>query len=199
MTNQSRRLAASGFDHSVACRPTSGRSRQAASGHCGDEISCDDVKQKRAYVEPPALHAHVALSPFSRDVFMSLNIAGTPPGHNNCYHFHASPKYRRAAFDGEMGQRLEVLLREKSIELGWSIHAFAVDGDHAHFIVEADASPSKIAFRLLGYASFALRKEFPELKEINDEHLWGGRQCKVIANQEHYDNAISYIGRHKRV
>lgn len=135
----------------------------------------------------------------STSLLMSLNIVGSPPGHNNCYHFHASPKYRKAAFDGEMGQRLEALLREKSTELGWSIHAFAVDGDHVHFIVEANALPSKIAFRLLGYASFALRKEFPDLKEINDEHLWGGRQCKVIVNQEHYDNTISYIRRHKRV
>lgn len=130
---------------------------------------------------------------------MSLNIVGSPPGYNNCYHFHASPKYRTAAFNCEIGERLESLLREKSIELGWSIHAFAADGDHVHFIVEADVSPSKIASRLFGYASFILRKEFSLLKEINNEHLWGGRQCKVIVNQEHYDNSILYIGRHKRM
>ena len=130
---------------------------------------------------------------------MPLNIVGIPPGHNDCYHFHASPKYRMAALNGEISQRLGTLLTEKSAELGWSIHAFAVDRDHVHFVVEANAQPSKIAHRLLGYASYTLRKEFPELKDINVEHLWGGRQCKVIVDQKHYNNTILYIARHKRV
>ncbi len=130
---------------------------------------------------------------------MSLKIEGTPPGHNNRYHFQACPKYRKSAFTGAIAQRLEELVREKSLELGWTIHAFAVDGDHAHFLIESEAPPSKIAHRLFGYASFVLRKEFPDLKDINDEHLWGGRQCKVISDQTHFTSAMVYIGRHKRV
>lgn len=127
---------------------------------------------------------------------MSLKIEGNPPGYNNCYHFHASPKYRQSALVGKIAIRLDQLLTEKSLELGWKIHAIAVDSDHAHFLIESASTPSDIAQRLFGYASFILRKEFPELKEINAEHFWGGRQCKPITDQTHFDNTFTYIGRH---
>ena len=127
---------------------------------------------------------------------MTLKIEGKPPGYNNCYHFHAAPKYRQHALVGRIAGRLDQLLREKSQELGWIIHAIAVDSDHAHFLIESAATPSDIAQRLFGFASFMLRKEFPELKEINAEHFWGGRQCKAITDQAHLDNTIAYIGRH---
>lgn len=127
---------------------------------------------------------------------MTLKIEGKPPGYNNCYHFHAAPKYRHHALVGNIADRLDQLLREKSLELRWKIHAIAVDSDHAHFLIESTAAPSEIAQRLFGYASFMLRKEFPELREINAEHFWGGRQCKPITDQAHFDNTVSYIGRH---
>lgn len=129
---------------------------------------------------------------------MSLKIEGAVPGHNNCYHFHASPKYRESALVGKIAARLEQLLNEKSSELGWKIHAVAVDSDHVHFLIQAASSPSEIAQRLFGYASFMLRKEFPELKEINAEHFWGGRQCKPIRDQSHFDNVVGYIVRHAK-
>lgn len=135
----------------------------------------------------------------SRGIHMSLKIDGTLPGYNNCYHFQACPKYRDSVFTGEIAQRLEGLMREKSIELGWTIYAFAVDGDHAHFLIESEATPSNIAQRLFGYASRVLRQEFPELKDINNDHLWGGRQCKVILDHAHFENAMAYIKRHKQV
>ncbi len=129
---------------------------------------------------------------------MSLKIEDTVLGHNNRYHFHASPKYRESALVGNIAARLEQILSEKFTELGWKIHAIAVDSDHVHFLVAAASSPSKIAQRLFGYASFMLRKEFSELKKINAERFWGGRQCKPITDQSHFDNVVSYIGRHVR-
>ena len=127
---------------------------------------------------------------------MTLKIVGKLSGYNNCYHFHAAPKYRQHSLVGNIAARLDQLLREKSHELGWKIHAIAVDSDHAHFLIESSATPSEIAQRLFGFASFMLRKEFPALKEINTEHFWGGRQCKPITDQTHFDNTLSYIGRH---
>jgi len=127
---------------------------------------------------------------------MALKIEGEFPGYNNSYHFHASPKYRKSVFTGSIVGRLEELFQEKSIELGWKIHAMAVDLDHVHFLIESRAKPSDIAQRLFGYASFMLRKEFPELKEINAQQFWGGRQCKSVIDQEHFNNTLAYIGRH---
>jgi hypothetical protein len=43
-----------------------------------------------------------------------------------------------------------------------------------------------------------LRKEFPALKEVNAEHLWGGRQCKPIVDEKHFNNTVAYINRHAR-
>lgn len=129
---------------------------------------------------------------------MSLKIEGTIPGHNNCYHFHASPKYRESALVGEIALRLEQLIKEKSVELGWVIYALAVDSDHVHFLIQSSATPSEIAQRIFGYCSFVLRKDFPELKKINAEHFWGGRQCKCVKNQTHFENTVSYVARHSR-
>jgi len=129
---------------------------------------------------------------------MSLKLEGLVPGHNNCYHFHASSKYREFALVGKIAARLEQILNQKANELGWKIRALAVDSDHVHFLIKAALIPSEIAQRLFGYASFILRKEFPELKEINAEHFWGGRQCKSVADQNHFNNIVAYIGRHAR-
>jgi REP element-mobilizing transposase RayT len=73
-----------------------------------------------------------------------------------------------------------------------------VDSDHVHFLVESPSSPGEIAQRLFGYAAFMLRKEFPALKEVNAEHLWGGRQCKPIVDEKHFNNTVAYINRHAR-
>ncbi|MFQ1927798.1 IS200/IS605 family transposase [Aeromonas veronii] len=129
---------------------------------------------------------------------MALKIEGGVPGYNNSYHFHASPKYRMAILNDSVAVRLEQLIAEKSEELGWKIHAMAVDDDHVHFLIESPDSPSQIAQRLFGYASFVLRKEFPALKEINAEHFWGGRQCKSVTDLQHFENTIAYINKHAR-
>lgn len=129
---------------------------------------------------------------------MSLKIDGTPPGFRNSYHFQACPKYRNGIFTVPIATRMENLLAEKCRELGFVLHASPVDSDHFHFIIESSESPSTIAHRIFGYLSFTLRKEFPELKELNSDHLWGGRQCKVIADESHFDTALKYVNRHKR-
>lgn len=130
---------------------------------------------------------------------MALHIEGSVPGYNNCYHFHATLKYRAEAFSHNIAERLEQLLLEKSDELEWNVYIVAVDGEHLHFLIQANATPSYVAQRVFGYLSYALRKEFPHLKEINIKHLWGGKQCKPIVDENHFKRTLAYIGKHKRV
>lgn len=130
---------------------------------------------------------------------MSLKIDGSLPAFRNSYHFQASPKYRKDIFTAAIANRMECLLSEKCKELDFALHASVVDTDHFHFLIESTETPSTIAQRIFGYLSFSLRKEFPELKDLNTDHLWGGRQCKVIADEAHFERALDYINRHKRI
>ncbi|ASJ38484.1 IS200/IS605 family transposase [Vibrio vulnificus] len=130
---------------------------------------------------------------------MSLKIEGSLPSFENSFHFHAIAKYRSKVFSPEIAERTEALLFEKSKELGWTIVEFAADEDHIHFLIKSDSEPSQIAHRLFGYSSFALRKEFPELKELNKNQFWASEQCNCISNKSHYDNTVAYIKRHQKV
>jgi putative transposase len=130
---------------------------------------------------------------------MALKIVGVAPGFDNSYHFQAIAKYRAKIFSKEIAKRTEELLIEKSDELGWDIVDIATDNDHIHFFIKSDSTPSNIAFRLFGYSSFMLRKEFPELKELHKNQFWAGEQCNCIENETHRDRAISYVKKHKIV
>ena len=62
--------------------------------------------------------------------------------------------------------RLKQLLKEKSDELGMTIHTMEVMPDHVHLFVESDPTkcPAEIVNRLKGYSSRVLRIEFPFLR-----------------------------------
>jgi putative transposase len=81
------------------------------------------------------------------------------------YHFVWIPKRRRPVLSGPVADRLIALVREKCKELGLSILAFEIQPDHVHLFVNAPPSlaPDQIMFRLKGYSSRMLRKEFPFL------------------------------------
>ncbi len=128
---------------------------------------------------------------------MTLKIEGTVPGFENWY-FHAVPKYRASVFSPPVAARLQELLREKCRELDWPLRAVVVDEDHVHFLVRSGESPSYIAQRIFGFLSHQLRRDFPELKELNQEQLWDGRQCKPIVDREHLKNTTEYIERHRQ-
>lgn len=130
---------------------------------------------------------------------MPLKIVGTAPGFEDFYHFHAIAKYRKSVFTNSIAKRTETLISEKSSELGWSIVDIATDNDHLHFLIKADSTPSNIAFRLFGYSSYMLRKEFPELKELHKDQFWAGEQCNCITDNFHYENTLIYIKEHKTV
>lgn len=84
------------------------------------------------------------------------------------YHLIWIPRRRRKVLIGEVANRLEELLRAKCEELEITIERLAIQSDHLHLFIEAPPmlAPSQIAFRLKGFTSHALRKEFPQLKRM---------------------------------
>ena len=82
------------------------------------------------------------------------------------YHIVWCPKYRRPVLEGQIADRLKLLLAEKTAELGMTIHALEVRPDHVHIFVESDPTRcvAEIANRLKGYTSRILRAEFPSLR-----------------------------------
>ena len=76
------------------------------------------------------------------------------------------PKYRRKVLVDAVAQRLDQLFREKSSELGFTIHALEIMPDHVHLFLEHDPTRgvAEIVNRLKGYTSRILRQEFPSLR-----------------------------------
>ncbi len=84
------------------------------------------------------------------------------------YHLIWIPRRRRKVLVGAVADRLEVLLREKAAELEIEIEHLAIQPDHLHLFLNARPSlaVSQIVFRLKGYTSRVLRKEFLHLKKM---------------------------------
>ena len=82
------------------------------------------------------------------------------------YHSVWGPKYRRKVLIGEVANRLQELLHEKTDELNMQIHALEIMPDHVHLFIESDPTwaISGITNALKGYTSRILRKEFRGLR-----------------------------------
>lgn len=84
------------------------------------------------------------------------------------YHLIWIPRRRRKVLVGAVADRLEALLREKAAELSVEIEHLAIQPDHLHLFVNAPPSlaVAQIVFRLKGYTSRVLRKEFDHLRKM---------------------------------
>jgi putative transposase len=82
------------------------------------------------------------------------------------YHIVWCPEYRRPVLSGPVQVGCEELIRAKCPEHGWQVIALEVMPDYVHLFVKAHPkhSPSYIANQLKGFASHALREEFPHLR-----------------------------------
>ena len=82
------------------------------------------------------------------------------------YHFVWCPKYRRPVLVDAIASRLRELIHEKVAELGGSVLALEIQPDHVHLFVEMPPkwAPAQIAYRIKGYTSHVLRREFPKLR-----------------------------------
>jgi len=86
--------------------------------------------------------------------------------YNIGYHLIWCPKYRRSVLIGDVRDKLILLLKIKSEEIGLEIVQIEVMPDHVHLFVKASPvdSPHFIVQQLKGYTSHELRGEFAHLR-----------------------------------
>ena len=99
------------------------------------------------------------------------------------YHFVWIPARRKKVLVGGVSERLKQLLTDKCIELDCSIVTMEIMPDHVHLLVDAppNLAPDQIMFRLKGFTSFQLLKEYPHLKKIPS--LWTRSYfCGTVGN-----------------
>jgi putative transposase len=104
------------------------------------------------------------------------------------------PKYRRPVLGGQVGQRLDELIRQKADERGWEIIALDVMPDHVHLFVKHDpkASASYVANQFKGFTSRVLRHEFPHLRSKLPT-LWSSSYFAASAGAVGADAVRRYI------
>ena len=86
--------------------------------------------------------------------------------YNIGYHLIWCPKYRRSVLIGEVRDKLILLLKKKSEEIGLEIVQIEVMPDYVHLFVKTSPvdSPHFIVQQLKGYTSHELRGEFAHLR-----------------------------------
>ena len=82
------------------------------------------------------------------------------------YHFVWCPKFRRPVLVDAIASRLRELIHEKVAQLEGSVLVLEIQADHVHLFVEMPPkwAPAQIAYRIKGYTSHVLRREFPKLR-----------------------------------
>lgn len=88
------------------------------------------------------------------------------------YHFVWCPKRRRRILIDNLAVRLKELIELKAKELGILILALEIMPDHVHLFVSCtpQMAANQIMFRLKGFTSRVLRKEYPYLMRMPS--LW---------------------------
>ena len=91
---------------------------------------------------------------------------------NVSYHIVWIPKYRRHILNGPIEDSYKRHLFEKAAKLNITIEAMEIMPDHIHLFIKArpDITISDIVKHLKGYSSYALRKEFTQLRRMKS--LW---------------------------
>ena len=84
------------------------------------------------------------------------------------YHLIWCPKRRKSVLVGPVAGRCRELLEGKCAERGWTILALAIQPDHLHLCVRVWPSDSaaEVVKECKGITSFALRKEYPQLRKL---------------------------------
>ena len=109
------------------------------------------------------------------------------------YHIIWIPRRRRKVLVGAVKDRLHELLSEKSKELSIVLEHEAIQPEHIHLFVNAppNLAVSQIVFRLKGYTSRILRKEFPHLQRMPS--MWTTAFFASTAGSVSQETIIKYI------
>lgn len=97
--------------------------------------------------------------------------SGAHTRHRMLYHIVWIPKYRKRVLTGAIAEKIKELLQECADVNRWRIEELTIQRDHVHMLVQLrpDVSVSKAIQLFKGKSSYAIRKEFPDLKEF----YWG--------------------------
>jgi putative transposase len=84
------------------------------------------------------------------------------------YHLIWCPRRRKPVLVGEVKARCEHLIRARCETKGWTILALAIQPDHLHLFVRCYPTDcaADVVKECKGVTSFALRKEFPQLRKL---------------------------------
>ena len=82
------------------------------------------------------------------------------------YHVVWTPKYRRKVLNGQVGNRLQEIVRDVCDERHSDIIELEVMPDHVHLLVTCDPQYGihRLVKQIKGRSSRLLRQEFPQLK-----------------------------------
>jgi putative transposase len=113
------------------------------------------------------------------------------------YHFVWIPKRRKKVLVGDVAEKLEELIYEKCQELDLEILALEIGNNHVHLFVNTTPTiaPHQIMFRLKGYTSRVLRKQFPHLMKLPS--MWTRNYYCVTAGEISSTTIKQYIANHK--
>jgi len=104
--------------------------------------------------------------------------SGAHTRHKMLYHIVWIPKYRKRVLTGTIAEKIKDLLQECADVNRWRIEELTIQRDHVHMLVQLrpDVSVSKVIQLFKGKSSYAIRKEFPDLKEFywgKSDSFWG--------------------------
>lgn len=113
------------------------------------------------------------------------------------YHFVWTPRRRRKALVDGVDTRLKELLLEKAAELDCIVVALEVMPDHVHLFISCPPSmaPDQLMFRLKGYSSRVLRKEYPFLMKMPS--MWTRSYFVSTAGSVSSETIKRYIAQQK--
>ena len=130
---------------------------------------------------------------------MSLKISSDYPAYNEFYHFIAATKYRKNMFLAEERRTelkkiiSDICKRKANLEL----YAITIAYNHVHILVQTSQDVSKVGKALFGASSRDMRQAYSELITEANKGLWGGTSVKAIKDENHLQNCLSYIQRHR--
>ena len=109
------------------------------------------------------------------------------------YHLIWCPKRRKAVLVGPVATRCQGLIEGTCAERGWEILALAIQPDHIHLFVRVWPSDSaaEVVKECKGVTSFALRREFPQLRKLPS--MWTRSYFAATAGNVSQETIQRYI------
>jgi len=117
------------------------------------------------------------------------------------YHIVWVPKYRYKVLQGEIRERIRIIIKQICSELGVEIISGVLSRDHVHMFVEIPPhiAVSKFMQRVKGRTSRKIQQEFPMLRKCYwGRRFWArGYFCTTSGNITD-DVILQYLGQHAK-